>query len=316
MATQQQINKHIRQAYATGDKLIDKRNAEIERQILKEYRAFLKELRSKLSEAYARYGSKGDGAVALTIEEMQKYGRFDKLEKAIGGDLMSLGRGIGKGVRASKSQSFQTSYYNAGYGLETGLGIGNTINVLNTEAIQAAITNPLDQIKWMESVTDTANRYRRAIRSSLVETFTQGKSFAEAARDLKDKTEKSLNQSARIIRTESTKAKSIGNNAAYDNVVKSADRLGVKLEKVWDAMLDGRVRGPAHSGLDGEPSDEDGYWTYVGTSTKTKGPGLSGVAKQDINCRCTTYAKVDELDGDVEIEPQIEMGFSEWRKNI
>ena len=89
-----------------------------------------------------------------------------------------------------------------------------------------------------------------------------------------------------VTRTEMHRAFSLAQAEIEDR----AKEQGLELDWVWLATLDGRTR-PAHGALDGQYKDEEnGGWFVPELGTYVRGPGLSGVAAFDINCRCTVMA--------------------------
>jgi hypothetical protein len=108
---------------------------------------------------------------------------------------------------------------------------------------------------------------------------------------LEKSTEMSANKTIRIVRTEGHGTQSVGRKLAVDNIEGAADRLGVKIKRVWVATNDDRTR-DSHLAMDGKEADDDGLFTFP-SGVRTEGPGMSGVAEEDINCRCTVRVEVE-----------------------
>ena len=81
----------------------------------------------------------------------------------------------------------------------------------------------------------------------------------------------------------STTTTTYANGAAKSSIYEELD-----LEGVWLSQRDGDVR-PDHRHMDGVKSIK-GTFTFPDGKTKCKHPGATGVAKQDINCRCNIMA--------------------------
>ncbi len=91
-----------------------------------------------------------------------------------------------------------------------------------------------------------------------------------------------------IARTEGMRALNAGHQRAYDE----AEKNGIGLSIMWDATLDSRTR-PSHGALDGKYKNEEHNGWYVAELGRyVSGPGQSGVASFDINCRCRTHAHI------------------------
>jgi SPP1 gp7 family putative phage head morphogenesis protein len=85
----------------------------------------------------------------------------------------------------------------------------------------------------------------------------------------------------RIVRTEGNRLANAGNFAASN----SAKEAGVSIVRQWNATLDGKTR-EDHARLDGQNEDKDGFFKIDGQ--RAQYPSHFGVARLDINCRCTT----------------------------
>jgi uncharacterized protein with gpF-like domain len=95
-----------------------------------------------------------------------------------------------------------------------------------------------------------------------------------------------------ISRTETLRATGIGNQIAYDQ----ARDAGVQIVETWDATLDDRTRSD-HAKVDGiDKNNITGMFTVNWDgATEVPGPRRSGIAKQDINCRCISIGEVGGL---------------------
>jgi uncharacterized protein with gpF-like domain len=89
-----------------------------------------------------------------------------------------------------------------------------------------------------------------------------------------------------IARTESSRVASTAANMAFQE---AAD-TGLVIQKQWLSARDGNVR-DSHKNLDGKPAIPNDAQFQSGTNF-ADGPGLFGVGKEDINCRCTIIGKV------------------------
>lgn len=68
--------------------------------------------------------------------------------------------------------------------------------------------------------------------------------------------------------------------------VKELEERGYTVTKSWLYTYEAKVPRPSHLASDGMTADDEGYFIIDGY--KTKGPGLFGIASEDINCRCDT----------------------------
>ena len=119
----------------------------------------------------------------------------------------------------------------------------------------------------------------------------KGESINKIARRLKDVSEKSLKDSIRIARTETTRVQ----NSAKMDIGKHGQELGFEMWKRWVATTDGRVR-EEHLRMDGVEVPQDEPF-ILPDGSKMMFPGdisLGADASQVINCRCTMIEFIKE----------------------
>lgn len=146
-----------------------------------------------------------------------------------------------------------------------------------------------DEIKsWLEGTVDesvaaSADKITKSygtMRDEIVEVVkaNAGKTKEEIAAALNDYFEILGNRIATIAQTTATNATTVAQQGAWKRI---NDRRGDKkiIKQMWLSMRDGKVR-TDHAARDGETFE-------IGEELDgTLGPGLSGVAGDDINCRC------------------------------
>lgn len=90
----------------------------------------------------------------------------------------------------------------------------------------------------------------------------------------------------RTFRTEYTRTRTQAKLEAIEEVKKH----GYIVTRRWLYTFEAKVPRPSHLASDGLAENNEGYFIIDGY--KTKGPGLFGVASEDINCRCDTEVYV------------------------
>jgi SPP1 gp7 family putative phage head morphogenesis protein len=116
----------------------------------------------------------------------------------------------------------------------------------------------------------------------------QGESIPNLAKRMQDITNKTLSESIRIARTETTRVE----NSAKQDVGEHGEKLGFKMKKQWISTSDGRTR-PEHAGADGQIVDIDKPFIVGGEELMYPGDE-SGSAWNTINCRCTTINIIEK----------------------
>lgn len=159
---------------------------------------------------------------------------------------------------------------------------------------------------------------KQQITASVTSSILQGKSIPKIANDLQRRMQDMNRTSAiRTARTAVTAAQNAGRLDTYC----AAQDMGIKLQKRWLAMLDGRTR-HAHAMLDGQTVDVDKPFKVDGYEIMYPGDS-SAPGYLVYNCRCTQIAEVDGEDtssgGRRAIDPKTgksvlvkDMTYAEW----
>lgn len=122
------------------------------------------------------------------------------------------------------------------------------------------------------------------LQASLSEGIGKGESIDALASRVEDVMGDRIRSSGEVIaRSEVNRASSTGDIEAWR-------QTGVVVGKRWNAALDDRTR-PTHVEAHGQEVKLDDDFT-VGSATG-QGPGLMGVAKEDVQCRCYLTAIMD-----------------------
>ncbi|KAA0253123.1 MAG: hypothetical protein EDM75_11820 [Chlorobiota bacterium] len=255
-----------------------------EKDLAQVYAAALKDVKQMIAAMFEKYGDQ------VTFKDMVAYQRLTNLELEIAKQIKTLtGKGkrtVEKAFRDIVSETFTATGGAINKSLEVTVGFG----VLNEDVIKTAIINPMQRITWPEALQENSAKYLSQIKTELSQGLIKGEGYAKIAKRLEKTTEMSANKTIRIVRTEGHRAQSIGRNLAIDKVEGAADRLGLKMKRIWVATNDDRTR-DSHKAMDGKEADDDGLFTLP-SGVRTEGPGMSGVAEEDINCRCTVRIEV------------------------
>jgi hypothetical protein len=114
--------------------------------------------------------------------------------------------------------------------------------------------------------------------------LNQGASYSQIAKGIVDLSNRSYADSLRVAATESHRIQTM----AFEDSLGLLDEAGADYGKAWSAAIDDRTR-QDHVDMDGVEAADDGIFTLPDGSTGP-GPGLTGSAAQDINCRCSAVA--------------------------
>lgn len=276
--------------------------------IEKEYQGALDAIRVILATAAIKYGVDGK----LSMAEMSKFNRIDKLQKEINEALTLVNKSVDKKTIEHAIKTYETAYYGTGFALETELQEKLNYTKLLRPNVIKAIENPLTKI----ALEDNADRVKRSIRRTIASGLAQGQSVPQMSKKVKIDLEKNANNATRIVRTETTR---VQNEAIQEAGEKAAQKID--LVKKWNATKDSRTR-KSHRKLNGQIKKINEEFTVNGHSTQR--PGGFGVASEDINCRCRLtyiprgvsepeYRRARGTDGKGEVIPYT--NYTEWYKN-
>lgn len=256
-----------------------------EKYLIVQYKKALDAIRLSILKMY-------ESGIQATYAEMAKYNRLTNLEKLIAEELKKLS---GESIKTTKTaiiDSFQQSYYFAGYGAESTLNLRLGFGLLDSNVIKAAIINPYDRIGWIERSQDGINKLNQKIRQYITQGLIQGEGYIKTAKNIKEEMGKDTFEKIRIVRTEGHRAQSTGRLRAFEKAKKAAEENDVKINRMWVSTLDTRTR-DRHARLDGKFADKNGLFHIDNISTP--GPGLSGIASFDINCRCDDIMQFQDI---------------------
>jgi len=162
------------------------------------------------------------------------------------------------------------------------------------------------------------NTTRKAIAHALAEGVLGGEGINELSRRIRGVFEEASVIRARTIAR--TEVNSAANFARFDGQRQS----GIIHEREWLATMDPRVR-DIHRRLHGKKAKMGEPFEISGL--RAMYPGNFGIAKQDINCRCTTIPitrkrrrdegeLLESIDGDRSTQPAFDLRVLRWEEKM
>ncbi len=286
------INKDLRKLERQLEQLVKL----TERKLGKQYAALAKEIRHKLSD----YASKYD----LTYEELNKYGRLEKLQQEIAEitrkHTLPIAREIRKSTRDSVILGYETTLD------ALGEATGRTLRgVLNPDVINAIEQSPHSGLKLNERLQGRRAEIEQQIRATITQGIYRGEPYKEMAKNLLITLEGDTAKAMRIVRTESHRAVEAGKFQACLR----GQAQGVQQMKWWASAFDERTR--VHHAWMGHNYAKDNMipleseFENPETGGKGLGPGQMNNPSDDINCRCSSLIEIIAV-GKQEVEPKKE----------
>ena len=308
-----------------GHKMTDDMLKDMEKRIQKVYSQAAKEMEQKVSKHYLSYTKSYMQKVAdlnagkITKAEFSRWSRgqmmtgkrWREMRDTIAQDLTNADKLAASMTRGYLPEVYALNHNFGTYEIEHGLGVDTSYTLYDRQTVERLIRdNPkLLPSPRIDSVKDL--RWNKSIfTNGITQGILQGESIPDIAKRVALGTSKSDYVAAlRNARTATTGAENAGRLDSYER----AERMGIKLKKVWMANLDGRTR-DSHRDLDGEEVDYNEEF-----SNGLMYPGdPDGEPGEVWNCRCTMVADLDEsfVPDDLERRnSKLEgMSYDEWKK--
>lgn len=240
---------------------------------------------SELYEAYEKNGK-------VTYEEMAKYNRLLKMESKVKDIIKDMASRNAKTLFADMSLLYSEVYGRLGYAIEKKTGRRLNYGAQKRAKIRALIDAPLTGLKLTERLTNNRNAVYTNIKAEITRGFINGDSYGAVAKKLSETLDGDIEKAKRIVRTETHRAVTTAEQSSVDH----AKSKGIRMKKTWMTSKDERVRS-SHRHMDGITVDSDKPFDLGGGVTCMV-PGQTGVASEDINCRCLVKYEIVGFDGD------------------
>lgn len=265
-----------------------------EKEIRETYQKLLKELRYYLADEYTRYAE----ADQLTYGILQQHGAYARFLDEVEQKINDISPETKRLIRSTVEQTYETTYNGliecvkqASAGIDMG-----SLKACTPDVMRRAVENPISKL----TLNDRLEKHRKEIIYDIKQNISvglmNGDRYSTMAKRISQSVEGNYKKAVRIARTETHRVREAGNQdaaMAVDEVLKTGES-GMRMAKTWRTMKDERVR-PAkakgknrkydHRKMDGItlPIDEE---FILPSGAKTMAPGQSGIAGEDINCRC------------------------------
>lgn len=259
-------NNQFEDLIKSVEKLIKKH----ERGVKQDYKAAYRRLRNKLQKIYADYESEDDG-VKLRRDELRK------LDVDTAKIMAEMYKGNEKAVQNTLESVLNTSY--------------KSVNTITSKYNIEAVARKIDAnniIKkqvaghiWTERIKKYGNDFVYDVHGIIHQGLDNGDTYTTTARKLKERFGKDIGNTMRIARTESARVLEDSKYQAFEDL---ASNESVQVFKVWHTMGDEAVR-DTHDAMEGVKVlyDED---FILPSGARCQYPKGTGVAAEDINCRC------------------------------
>ncbi len=275
-----------------------------EQEIRRTYQALLKDLRLYLGERYEKLAEE-DKLDYATLQRKGEFARFvEVVEQLVIQHTTPVGESVHKTVQDVYSLCWQ--------GLQDAVKQSTTSEALHAalqsihgitpEVAKRAVENPISGLTLNSRLQKHRQDVIYGIKQQIGIGLTQGDTYTTMTRRVAGEVDGDYKKAIRIVRTETHRVREAGFHDAASDVHKAAQASGYGMTKTWRTMQDERVRpqcrfkrgkhwimvirGPYnHQKMEGVCIPVDQQFD-LGGGVMTDAPGQSGVAGQDINCRC------------------------------
>ena len=273
------------------------RGATAEKEIRKIYKGLRKELQSYLSDVYMNYSEED----LLNYGMLAKAGMDARFLEEVEQRINDITPKVASEIRKTVAATYEACYEGMQFAVEELvkdrkqlLDTFSVVRAVTPDVIKAAVNNPISGL----TLNDTLEKHRKDIiydiKRNIGVGLTNGDRYTTMAKRISESLDGDYKKSIRIVRTETHRVRESGFNDAateLNNALKNGTS-GYVMAKTWHTMQDNRVR-PArqkrakynHIKMDGVTIPIDDLFELPSGAT-CKAPSQTGVAGEDINCRC------------------------------
>ena len=274
-----------------------------EAKIRKNYQEILKELRHYLADTYSQYAEDDK----LTYEILQRHSRYARFLDEVETKINDLSPETKRLIRSTVEQVYEHTYNGMIDAVQDrAQDVVSGLKGCTQAILRRAVENPVSKL----TLNDRLEKHRKEIIYDIKQAITvglmNGDRYSTMAGRIKQSVDGSYKKAIRISRTETHRVREAGNLDAARSVQEalSSGNVPLQMMKVWKTMKDERVR-PAkqkgrnkqydHRKMDGVAVKIDEEF-ILPSGAKTMAPGQSGVAGEDINCRCYLSYELRKVD--------------------
>jgi hypothetical protein len=246
------------------------------------YRQAYRDIRGRMTDMWERAGGE------MTPGFAREYNRLGSMLDSIEKNYSSVLRDVDRASRVAMPRQYQEELLRRFWQIDEAVGLSLSWGSIPRRAVELAVNNPLSKLK--ESALLATDRRRRLyrVRQALTQSVLQGRTFFQASRQVAKALDAGMNESVRVVRTESNR---IWGQAQVD-AMKRANEIGVETKLQLISTFDQRTRGQS-ARMDKQVSDEEGRFRYPDGGWYVK--GQTGHPEWDINDRETTIPSIEDL---------------------
>ena len=267
-----------------------------EKEIRKLYKELLSDTKAFIADEYYKYAEDGK----LTYEILRSHTADARFLSEVEKRLNEISPQVSKEITGAVREMYTLAYNGMVEAVQKANNAEELANALKgikgvtPEAVKAHVNNPIAGL----TLKDTLERNRKNIiwdiKREIGVGLTNGDSYSTMARRIAESLDGDYKKAVTIVRTEASRAREAGHleSSKEINDTLKTGSTKMRMTKTWKTVKDGRVR-DQHAMMDGITVGMDEMFELP-DGHETEAPHLSGIAGQDINCRC--FVKYDLMD--------------------
>lgn len=259
---------------------------------IKDFQGDIKSLTKMLEKAVEAGDTQNELIIRSRIQsKVYRKSYQENLQKQVNGIIENIEKNQYKSIQDYLTGCYDTGYISTMYDI-AGQGIPLILPIEQRAVLNAVMLDSDISGKLYGGYTALL---KKKIQSEISRGLATGMTYRDMARNLRNQTKITENQSMRIIRTEGHRIQQI----SADDARRKARAAGADVVKQWDSTLDGRTR-PTHRKLDGQIRELDEPFEVDGK--KAMYPGGFKRPEEDINCRCIALQRAKWALNESELE--------------
>lgn len=265
------------------------------------YSKVLKEVQHFIADEYAKLAEND----SLTYAILQSKNEFANFLETVQKNIETITPSISEQIKNAVSDTYKLAYEGMVGAVKKGGDLREELKGLvscTPEVIKRAVENPIAGLTLKDTLEKNRNGIIYDIKQQIGIGLTNGDRYTTMANRIKDSLSGDYEKAIRIVRTETHRVREAGTvDAARSVEVELKESgAGVQMMKTWKTMKDSRVRPNKqkkkkynHVKMDGVqiPVEEE---FILPSGTRAMAPGQTGVAAEDIHCRCYLSYEIRE----------------------
>lgn len=306
------VQRKTLEKYLAELRKIEKHRGEnAEKNIRRIYKELLKDLQEFLGVEYATFAD-GEELSVLTLQKKGEYARFlEEVEQR----LNNFTPKAAAEIRETVEKTYSACYVGMIESVQKCVDLGAELPAfyyLTPEVVKRAVENPISGLTLPDRLEKQRKEVIYDIKQNINVGLMNGDRYNTMANRIRERVDVSYRKAVTTVRTESRRSQEAGFNDCADECDKELRKNGFVMTKTWRTQKDERVRpqraaykrkagvkarkkytsglrsslsGANHMKMEGQTVLQTEKFD-LGGGVKTVAPCQSGVAAQDINCRC------------------------------